>query len=120
MNGKYGIAALLMAVAMSAPAVADEVNTGIRAQGEQAIDAMRADIRPSLPGFEAPVAKRGPLTVDESIRASGRVAMRSMERDLDIARTASPVGPPEVLDRQGLVTVSAYSPADEPTVSESL
>lgn len=114
------MAAVLFGATLAGPAVADGVNDDIREQGKTAITAMRADIQPSLPGFEVPARKPEPMSVEESIRVGGRVAMRSMERDLDLTHRASPVGSPEVLDRKGLVTVSAYTPAEAATRSESL
>lgn len=114
------VAALLTAAVLAAPASANEVTEEIRSQGKVAIDAMRADIRPSLPGIEVPTTGRRLLDVNESIRERGRVAMRAMARDFDIVGTASAVAPPQVLEQEGFVTVSAHQPGDEATESESL
>lgn len=116
------VAAVLTAAVLAAPAPAsaNEVTEEIRSQGKAAMDAMRADIRPSLPGIEVPTTARRLLDVDESIRERGRVAMRAMARDFDIVGTATAIEPPQVLEQEGFVTVSAYQLDDEATESESL
>jgi hypothetical protein len=116
------VVALLVAAVIAAPAGAADVTDDIRVHGKVAIDAMRADIRPSLPGMDAvlPAQAGQPLSVEQSIRANGRLAMRTMARDLDPVQVAVAVGPPQVLEQSGLVTASASPSTSEVTGSESL
>ncbi len=117
--------ALLVLAAMAvpvSPVAAEEVTDSIRAQGRSAIDAMRADIRPTLEGVKVGSDGAGELTVEQSIRFNGITAMHVMARELkkDAGLGLTPVSRPRPVSDDGLVSVSATAPVVTDSGTESL